>query len=86
VDTCAFGSQRAMRNLEFKHYGMMNLERLKDYVNASNKPSSATLPDFNFNALVDHLNTVICKSLSKDMFSTSSHRFYFKNGHKLLST
>jgi hypothetical protein len=48
------------------------------------KPGSATLPDFNFNPLVNHLNTVISKSLSKDVFSTSSHRFYFKNGHELL--
>jgi eukaryotic translation initiation factor 2C len=71
-------------NLEFKHHGTMNLKRLKDYVSARDKSGSATLPDFNFNPLVNHLNTVIFKSLSKDVFSTSSHRFYFKNGHELL--
>jgi eukaryotic translation initiation factor 2C len=70
--------------LNFKYHGEMNLDRLQHYVNPSSKPNDSALPDFNFNLLLAYLNTVIAKNLTDEVFSTSSHKFFFKNGYETL--
>jgi eukaryotic translation initiation factor 2C len=71
-------------NLAFKYHGTLNLDRLKQFIHPSSladDSADTTLPNFNFDPLITHLNNVISKSLSDDVFQTSAHRFYFKNGY-----
>ncbi|KAF1849518.1 Piwi-domain-containing protein [Cucurbitaria berberidis CBS 394.84] len=80
----ADGDRRIELSLKFE--GSMNLNRLKDFVNPKSKPDDATLPNFNSSPLVTHLNTVISKSLTDDVFQTSSHKFFLKTGYSPLGT
>ena len=74
-------------DLTFKYRGKVNLERLKAFSNPASNNNDAALANFNFDPLVTHLNNVISKSMSDvDVFQTSSHRFYFKNGHEDLDS
>ncbi|KAJ4376118.1 hypothetical protein N0V83_001399 [Neocucurbitaria cava] len=70
--------------LGFKFHGTMNLARLKNFVDPKPESEDDALPDFNFQLLVDYLNTVISKSLSDDVVWTSRHKFYFKKGYQNL--
>lgn len=80
------GEQRM--NLAFKYNGTLKMDRLREFMKVHTKKSvfskDSTLSNFNFDPLIVHLNTVILKSLSNEVFSTSSHRFYFKSGWESL--
>ncbi|KAF1918495.1 hypothetical protein BDU57DRAFT_538047 [Ampelomyces quisqualis] len=60
------------------------MERLDEFVTPHRTLNDTKLPGFDFNPLVSCLNDVISKSLSTEVFQTSSHRFYFKNAHESL--
>ncbi|CAO2651808.1 Nn.00g000910.m01.CDS01 [Neocucurbitaria sp. VM-36] len=70
--------------LAFKYHGILNLGRLKDFINPTSRTEDETLPNFNFQLLMDYLNTVISKSLTDELVWISSRKFYFKNSYEQL--
>ena len=71
-------------DLKFRFVGEMYFECMNDFVNPARTPDDSTLPNFNFEPLVAHFNTMISNSLTNDVHQASSHKFFIKNGYEPL--